>query len=144
MILLQINTLKDLKPKEQTKFIEDKCNNQSKATIIFNHLFNKRKKIMSELHDSVNYNNLKFKDVSFYEYVDFKKLFNAIKSNQIKFSEVKNKQIVFLKKLNGVKLGKKNGEQKEMIDNLNKFYNSREEVIYFFRDYIEINNRSDK
>ena len=25
-----------------------------------------------------------------------------------------------------------------MIDNLNKFYNSREEVINFFRDYIEI------
>ena len=76
--------------------------------------------------------------------MDSQKLFNAIKSNQIKFSEVKNKQIVFLKKLNGVKLGKKNDEQKEMIDNLNKFYNSREEVIYFFRDYIEINNRSDK
>ena len=70
--------------------------------------------------------------------MDSQKLFNAIKSNQIKFSEVKNKQIVFLKKLNGVKLGKKNGEQKEMIDNLNKFYNSREEVIYFFRDYIEM------
>ena len=25
-----------------------------------------------------------------------------------------------------------------MIDNLNKFYNSRKEVIKFFRDYIEI------
>ena len=25
-----------------------------------------------------------------------------------------------------------------MIDNVNKFYNSREEVINFFRDYIEI------
>ena len=25
-----------------------------------------------------------------------------------------------------------------MIDNLNKFYNSREEVINFFRDYIEM------
>ena len=70
--------------------------------------------------------------------MDSQKLFNAIKSNQIKFSEVKNKQIVFLKKLNEVKLGKKNHEQKEMIDNLNKFYNSREEVIYFFRDYIEM------
>ena len=27
--------------------------------------------------------------------------------------------------------------KKKMIDNLNKFYNSREEVINFFRDYIE-------
>ena len=70
--------------------------------------------------------------------MDSQKLFNAIKSNQIKFSEVKNKQIVFLKNLNEVKLGKKNHEQKEMIDNLNKFYNSREEVIYFFRYYIEM------
>ena len=52
---------------------------------------------MSELHDSVDYNNLKFeyvgptKDVSFYEYMDSKELFNAIKKNQIKFREVKNK-----------------------------------------------------
>ena len=59
---------------------------------------------MSELHDSVDYNNLKFeyvgptKDVSFYEYMDSKELFNAMKNNQIKFSEVKNNNIIFLKK----------------------------------------------
>ena len=59
---------------------------------------------MSELHDSVDYNNLKFeyvgptKDVSFYEYMDSKELFNTIKNNQIKFSEVKNNKIIFLKK----------------------------------------------
>ena len=81
----QVDVLKDLKEKEQTKPIEDKSSNQSKATIIFNDLINKRKKIMSELHDSVDYNNLKFeyvgptKDVSFYEYMDSKELFNAIK-----------------------------------------------------------------
>ena len=33
---------------------------------------------------------------------------------------------------------KKTAEQKEVIDNLNKFYNSREEVINFFRDYIDM------
>ena len=33
---------------------------------------------------------------------------------------------------------KKTVEQKETINNLEKFYNSREEVINFFRDYIEI------
>ena len=69
-----------MKPKEQTKLIEDKSNNQSKATIIFIDLINKRKKIMSKLHDSVDYNNLKFeyigpiKDVNFYEYMDSKEL----------------------------------------------------------------------
>ena len=47
---------------------------------------------MNKLYDSVDYNNLKFEyvgpteDVSFYEYMDFKKFFSAIKNTQIKFS----------------------------------------------------------
>ena len=108
-----------MKPKELTKPIEDKSNNQSKAAIIFNDLINKRKKIMSELHDSVDYNNLKFeyvgpaKDVKLYEYMDSKELFNAIKNNQMKFSEVINKQINFLKKLNEVKISKKKTKRSE-------------------------------
>ena len=53
---------------------------------------------MNKLYDSVDYNNLKFeyvgptKDVSFYEYRDSKKRFNAIRGGKIGFSEVKNKQ----------------------------------------------------
>ena len=53
---------------------------------------------MSELYDSVDYNNLKFeyvgstKDVSFYEYNGSKELFNMIKNSHIKFSDTKNKQ----------------------------------------------------
>ena len=99
---------------------------------------------MSELYGSVDYNNLKFeyvgstKDVSFYEYKDSKELFNAIKNNNIKFNDVKNKQNEFLSKLNNIKIGKKTIEQKETINNLEKFYLSREEVINFFRDYIEM------
>ena len=76
----QVRALEDLKPKEQTKPIEDKSNNQSKAAAIFNDLIKKRKKMMSELYDSVDYNNLKFefvgpnKDISFYEFMDSKEL----------------------------------------------------------------------
>ena len=33
---------------------------------------------------------------------------------------------------------KKTLEQKELINNLEKFYNSREEVLNFFRDYVEM------
>ena len=40
----QIDALKSLKPKEQTKPIEDKSNNQSRATIMFNYLTNKKKR----------------------------------------------------------------------------------------------------
>ena len=133
------------KNKRINKPIEDKFNNnKSKAEIIFNELINKRKKVMSELYDSVDYNNLKFyyvcntKDVSFYEYKDSKELFNAIRNNQIKFSEVKNKQNEFLNNLSNIKIGKKTIELKETINNLKKIYLYREEVINFFRDYIEM------
>ena len=40
----QVKALENLKPKQQTKLIEDKSNNQSKATAILNDLINKRKK----------------------------------------------------------------------------------------------------
>ena len=89
---------------------------------------------MSELYNSVDYNNLNFeyvgptKDVSFYEYMDSRELFNAIRNSQIKFSEVKNE---FQNKLNNIKIGKKPPEQKELINNLEQFYNTREEVINF-------------
>ena len=115
----QIDALEKLKPKEQTKPIEDKSTSQSKAAIIFSDLISKRKRIMTELYDSVDYNNLNFeyvgptKSVSFYEYMDSKELFNAIKNNQIKFSEVKNKQNEFLNKLNEVKIGKKKLQNKK-------------------------------
>ena len=74
-----------MKPKEQTKPIEDKSTNQSKAAIVFSDLISTRKRIMTELYDSVDYNNLNFeyvgpsKSVSFYEYMDSNQLFNAIK-----------------------------------------------------------------
>ena len=97
-----------------------------------------------ELYDSIDYNNLKFeyvgptKEVSFYEYMDSEDFFNAIKNFQIKFGEAKNKQDEFLNKLKNIKIGKKTIEQKETINNLVKFYNSREEVINFFIDYVEM------
>ena len=109
----QIDALENLKPKEPTKPIEDKSNNQSKATVIFDDLIKKRKEIMSESYDSVDYNNLKLeyvgptKDVSLYEYRDSKDLFNAIRNSQIKFSETKNKQNEFFNKLNQIEMGKK-------------------------------------
>ena len=99
---------------------------------------------MSELYDGIDYNNLKFEhvgptnDVSFYEYMNSKELYDAIKNSQIKFSEARNKQNEFLNKLNNTKIGKKTPEQKEVINNLKKFYNSREEAINLFRDYVEM------
>ena len=131
---------KQIKPKEETKPIEDKPNNQSRAAIIFNELIKKRKDLMKELHDSYDYNNLKFeyvgptKDVSFYEYKDSRELFHGIKDNQINFDDVDfgNFDDV-LNKLSNIKIGKKTPEQRETIDNFEKFYHSREEIINFFK-----------
>ena len=106
----QVDALGKLKP-EETKPIEDTPNNQSRATIIFNDLIDKRKELMSKLHDSVGYNNLNFeyigptKDVSFYDYRDSRELFNAIKNSQIKFSDARNNQNEFLNKLTNIKIG---------------------------------------
>ena len=110
----QIDALKDLKPKEQTKPIEDKSNNKLKAAIIFDNLINKRKGLMKELYDNVDYDNLKFeyvgtfKDVSFYEYKCSKELFNAIKDNKINFDDAVKRQNELLNKTSIVKIGKKN------------------------------------
>ena len=137
----QVEVLKDLKPKEQTKATGGESNNQSEAINIFNDLIKERKSIMNKLHESVDMNKLYFKyegntkDVSFYEYMDSKELFNKIKNNQIKFDDALKKQKLFLNKLNDVKMGRKTSEQKEVITNLENFYKSREEVFNFFKDY---------
>ena len=85
---------------------------------------------MDELYDRVDYNNLNLEyvgpteSVSFDEYMDSKELFNAIKNNQVRFSVVKNKQNEFLNKLSNVKIGNKTTNQKEVMNNLEKFYAS--------------------
>ena len=77
---------------------------------------------MNYLYEGVDKNKLYFeyvgpsKDVYFYEYHD-------------------SKQKKLLEKRNEVKIGRKTPEQEKVINNLDKFYNSREEVFNFFRDY---------
>ena len=93
----QVEALENLKPKVEKKPTKDTPNNQSRATIIFNDLINKRKELMSKLYDNVDYNNLNFKyvgatkDVRFNEYMNSKELFDVIRSSKIKLSDALNK-----------------------------------------------------
>ena len=131
----QVDRLESLKPKEETKPIEDK------PKIIFNELINKRKELMRELNDSVDRNNSKFKyvgptnDVSFYEYMDSIELFNSIKDNEIKVDDAIKKHHEFLNKLSIIKISKKTNNQKEVINNLENFYisllNKIRQIVYF-------------
>ena len=56
-----------------------------------------------------------------------RELFDSIKVNQIKFDESIKKQNAFLNKINIIKVG-----GKKVINNFEKFYLSREEIINFF------------
>ena len=100
--------------------------------------------MMNKLYKSADMNKLYFKcegntkDVSFYEYMNSKELFNKIKNNQIKLDDALKKQTNFLTKLTEVKLDREKAEQKEVITNLENFYKSREEVFNFFRDYTKM------
>ena len=47
----QVDALKDLKPKEQTKPIEGKSNNQSKIETIFDDLISKKKDSVNEFYE---------------------------------------------------------------------------------------------
>ena len=99
---------------------------------------------MSKLYDSVDYIYLNFeyvssiKNVSFYKYMNSKEHFNALKNTQIKLSDARNSQNEFLNKLSNIKIGRKTVEQEKIINNLEKFYYSRQEVINFFRDFTEM------
>ena len=74
--------------------------------------------------------------MSFYGYRNSKRLFNIIKNNQINFDDVLKRQNEFLNKLSNIKIGKNSLEQREVLNNLEKFYISREEVFnFFFKDY---------
>ena len=138
----QVDALENFKPKEETKLIEDKSNNQLKAAIIFNELINKRKDFMKELHDKVDYDNLKFeyvgptKDVSFYEHKGSKELFNAIKDNQINFDDVVKRQNEILNKISNTKIGKKLQNKKKRLITLKNFTLLEKKLLIFLEKIV--------
>ena len=57
---------------------------------------------------------------------------------RINFDDLVKRQNELLGKISNVKIGKKTDNQKEVTNNLENFYISREEVINFFKDYGEM------
>ena len=68
----QVDALENLKPKEETRPIENNLIINEKLKLYLINLLKKEKKMMNELYDSVDYKNLKLeyvgttKDVNFY------------------------------------------------------------------------------
>ena len=65
-----------------------------------------------------------------------KTLFDEMKNTRLRSDDTLKKEL--LKKINEVKMGDKTHEQKKVVDILEKFYHSKEEVCNFFRDYTKM------
>ena len=98
-----------------------------------------KEKIMRELHDSVDYNNLNFEyvdptnDVRCYEYMDCKGIFNAIKNDQVRFDEAPKKHDEFLYKLSNKKLVKKPPKKKAWLIILLDFTILEKKLLTFLK-----------
>ena len=83
-------------------------------------ILQQKKSLLNELCESFDKDKSKFeyvgstKDVSFYEYMDSKELFNK-KYNQFKFDDALKRQEELLNKTNKVKIGRKKHEQEDVI-----------------------------
>ena len=65
--------------------------------------------------------------------------FSDIKLKRIRFEDVEKNQIEFNSKLSSTRIGRnKSDEQLSAIDNITKFYNSREEVIKIYNDFFKM------
>ena len=152
----QIKTTEDqtkiIKDKEQTKETEkqlDKCDDIKKDNLsinkkreIFNELIKERRETMHGLHGSVKFDNLLYhykgstKDKDFSMYNDTKSLFDMIKNKGISLSCVEENQADLESNLTDIKIGyKKTSAQKKVIKNVEKFRDSRQAVINFYKDY---------
>ena len=61
-----------------------------------------------------------------------------MKNQHIKFDDALKKQKELLKKINKVKIDANTPKKKDIVSNVENFYNFREKVLNFFRDYTEM------
>ena len=152
----QIKTIED-QGKKQVKAIQDKqivnINKDDykddykdkllllKEREIFKDIYNKRLDKIEELNNKINYDNLEYAVYSRRKQIDFPKLkspltlLDKIKKGEITLEEAKNYQKNYLDYLKTIRKGNKNVKQREILANLNMFYNAREETIKFIEDY---------
>ena len=124
--------------KQLDKYDDIKKDNLSinKQRKIFNELTKERRETMNELHSSVKFDNLLYnykgpiKDKDFSMYSDAKSLFDMIKNKDISLSCAEENQA----DLESKKV-KNNRAQKKVIQKVEKFRDSRQAVINFYKDY---------
>ena len=87
------------------------------------------------MNNKIDYNNLEYPVYSKKDLLDFSKLIDPltlldkIKNGEIMLETAIDYQKVFLENIKPIRKGNKNGEQKEILPNINMFYNARGDAI---------------
>ena len=110
----QVETLENLKSKEQTKAIEDKSDwKLSKQKEIYNRLLNKRLDEIQKISKEIDFNNLtyyfKSSNISLINFIKFKgplSFFNQIKNSNISLGKAEEDQEILKSSLGEIKIRK--------------------------------------
>ena len=91
---------------------------------------------IEKLYDSVNFQNLVHqfkgptKNINCNDFIDADTLFNYIKCKKIRLEDVENNQVKFEYKLSNARAeGNKSGKELSEIENITRFYKSREKIF---------------
>ena len=93
------------------------------------------------MNNKIDYDNLKYVVVGTGDKYNFDNLddpvtlFNNIKKGEISMNKAIEKQHMFFKYLNIIRIENKNDNQKRTLGNINMFYNARDNAIKFIQDY---------
>ena len=153
----QAKTIKD-QGEKQIKAIQDKSTEKikkysdydndykkelllSKEREIFRDIYNDRLEQLQLASHNVDYNNLNYEVITSGNKYQFDGLkdplvfLKEIKEGRISIPEAKNIQREFNKKINFIRTGNKNKEQRQAPNNINNLYNARDMAIKFIEDY---------
>ena len=142
----QIKAIQD-KSIENTKKYFDYDNDYKKELLlskereIFRDIYNDRLEQLQLTSHNVDYNNFNYEVITSSNKYKFDGVKNPlvflkeIKEGRISIQEAKNIQREFNKKLNFIRRGNKNQEQRQALNNINNLYNARDMAIKFIEDY---------
>ena len=158
----QVEVLKDLKPKEQTKPITHKLDDDNddddddgeslKQKETYNKLFDEKLNEIREISKEMDYKSLIYafttKVIGLVNFIKFKgpfSLLKEIRNGDISLKMVKKYQKNLKRKLDQIKSGNpkhESGKQLHTIENVKNLFDSRQKTIDLFDDYSKIKYES--
>ena len=115
----------------------------TKQKEVFDKIYNERFGEIDTLIKEIDFNKLNctYKSRHQIDFNTFNKptnFYDQIKNSVIKLEFAKRRQDYFKTRLNRIKMGNKSEEQKEVLNNINNFYEARIDIIDLFDDFTTI------